>query len=238
MKLIFYFLLTLSIPAFSQVENVQLGADFKDASTLGSRQSGFESLQTYSSGIVNGSQFFYPTWANGTVTTINNETIANKYLLLFDKVRQQLFMKYKDSSFILLADKKQVKSFTVTTDRIHYFVPASTYDVSKKEGFFEILVNNADGYTLLKMVKTKFVKADMTDIEKVRLGEINDAFEDEPSYFVCYKNATLQPILLKERSIRKVLQPVKTKVDDYFTNRPDVPVNETLLIDLLQSINI
>jgi len=230
-------ILILNSTLFAQVEAIQLEADFKDDTRMGTRQSGFESLQNYSSGTVLGSQFFYPNWATGTIINITNEKKSNKYLFLLDKVRQQLFLKWKDSSFILLADQKQINSFNIITDRPHYFVPASTYDSTIKIGFFEILINGGVNYTLLKRVKTNFIKANEHDMQKIKMGENYDAFEDEITYFVSTNHAFPQPISLKEKSIKKIFATQKTKVDNYFTQRSETTLDESFLIDLLNSLN-
>jgi len=223
--------------AWSQVETAEMSADFKEMSKFGSRASGFEGYQTYSSGIVNGSQFFNPNWSPGTITTINNEKVGKNYLFLFDKVRQELFMKWKDSSVILLADKNQISSFTLNTDKAHYFVAAGTYDPSNKGNYFEVLVSNEKGYTLLKLVKTKFVKADERDIEKQRLGDIYDSFQDQVTYYVSFNKGLPQPITLKEKNMLKVLTSVKDKVSGYFEQHPENTVDESFLVGVIESIN-
>src|SRR5487761_2008614 len=95
-------LLTLSllagIPGFSQIENAQMGAEFKEVATNAGRQ--IQGIQTYSSGKVKGCQFFYPTWTSGSITTKNNQVISKNYTFLYDKVRQDVFIKWKDSSVI------------------------------------------------------------------------------------------------------------------------------------------
>lgn len=239
MKLIstFFFAFIFNSSLFAQVEAVQLGADFKEETRFGSRQSGFENLQNYSSGTVLGSQFFYPGWANGTITSINNETLSNKYLFLLDKVRQQLFLKWKDSSFILLAAPKQIRSFAIITDKPHYFVPASTYDSSKTNGFYEILVTGGLNFTLLKKVQTTFIKANEHDMEKIKMGENYDAFEDEVTYYISTNHLLPQAIQLKEKSIKKVLITQKYKVADYFKQESESTVDESFLIALLNMLN-
>jgi len=232
----FIFIFILNLTALSQVESIQSGADFKDASKIGRAQSGYESLQSHSSGIVNGSQFFYPTWAKGTITA-TNQTVSYNYLLLLDNVRQELFMKIKDSATILVADKSQLKSFTISTDKIHYFISAPLFDPTKKDGFFEILINGGTGYSLLKMVKSKFVKANEHDMDKIKMGENYDAFEDEVTYYISLNNLIPQKVTLKEKIIKKVLVTQKTKVDQFFTQNNENPLDEVFLVNLILAVN-
>jgi hypothetical protein len=228
--------LLLFSSAYSQVENAEMGADFKEISKFGSRASGFEGFNTYHSGNVEGSQFYFPNWSAGAVITLTNEKIGKNFLFLYDKVRQELFIKMKDSSTVLLADKTQISSFILNTDGTHTFVPSATYDPSHPGNFFEVLVKSEKGYTLLKFVKTKFVKADERDIEKQRLGEVNDSFQDQITYYI-YNNATLQPVALRERNIEKALAPVKDKVSGYFSQHSYQTLDQSLLINLVESLN-
>jgi hypothetical protein len=227
--------LVLFSTAWSQIQNAEMAADFKEISKFGSRASGFEGFNTYHSGNVEGSQFFFPNWSMGSVTTVSNEKVGSNFVFLYDKVRQELFMKMRDSSTILLADKNQISSFTLNTNGTHNFVPSATYDPSNKGNFFEVLVKNEKGYTLLKLVKTKFVKADERDIEKQRLGEVYDSFQDQITYYI-YNNGTLQPVALKERSILKALAPVKDKVSGYLAQHSGT-IDESFLADLVTSLN-
>jgi hypothetical protein len=228
--------LALCSVARSQVVADAMGDEFKEVSKFGARQSGFEGIQTYHSNNVEGSQFFSPNWASGTVTTINNEKIGKNYLFLYDKVRQELFMKWKDSSFILLADKNQVSAFTLNTDRTHTFVAAGSYDPSNKGNYFEVLVKSDKGYSLLKLIKTKFVKGDERDIEKQRLGEIYDSFQDQVTYYIV-ANGTIQPVTLRKANILKVLAPVRGKASEYFDQHDNSALDESFLTGLVESIN-
>ncbi len=225
-------LLLISLATFSQVESAQIGAEFKEVA----KSTGLNGIQSYSSGEVKGSQFFYPSWAHGTVTTIHNEVIGKDYSFLYDKVRQQLFIKWKDSSAILLAEKDQTKGFTLNTDKVHSFMSASVYDPSDKVNFFEVLAGNNQGYSLLKLTKAKFVKADQTDIIKMKDGDNYDEFIDEITYYISNKSGIPQPITFKAKSIEKAFPALKQKVEDYY-NQNDNATSDSFLIGLVQSLN-
>ncbi len=233
---LFMSLVMLANAAFAQIENSVMADEFKEVSKFGSRQSGFEGIQTYSSGIVNGNQFFSSSWCEGTVSTNFNETFGKNYSFLFDKVRQELFMKWKDTAVILLADKKQISSFTLNTDRVHYFMAGSKFDPALTEIFFEVLVGNEKKYTLLKQVKTKFVKADNRDMEKIKLGENYDSFVDEVTYYL-FCNHFLQQVSLKAKSIKKISSVDQNKINTYFFNHPDNKVDENFIMKLVQFLN-
>ena len=216
--------------------------DFKDIAHYRGRQNGYEAVQTYSSGNIKGSQFFYPGFADGSVTTTNNEVLSGIYQFLFDKVRQEFFIINKsdkrDPPEVLLAEKSQVKSFTLTTDRDHVFVPARNYDAANNTDFYEILDKNDSGFSLLKLTKTTFVKFDNRDMEKVKRGDMYDEFVDKTTYYISFKNGKLQQVTFKQKSLVSAF-PVSKKeiIDDFFRNHNQDEVNEQALINFVDAIN-
>jgi hypothetical protein len=232
-------------PANAQYNPVtSMQNDFKDIATFSKqrKQSGFEGLQSYSSGDVKGSQFFFPAFADGSVTTTNNEVISTIYQFLFDKVRQELFIiskgDKKQPPEVLQADKDQIKSFTITTDKDHLFVPAHKYLPENITDFYEVLKKNDSAYTLLKYVKTTFVKNDTRDIAKMKRGDFYDEFVDESTYYISFKTGTPQQVKLKRSKIIDAF-PASEKqvVEEYIKNHEDDKVDEQFLIALLVAIN-
>ena len=232
-KIIILFLQSTII--YAQVESAQIGAEFKEVSANAGRQ--IQGIQTYNSGEVKGSQFFFPSWTSGSVTTINNEVIGKNYSFLYDKVRQQLFMKWKDSSVLLQAEKDQITGFTLNTDKEYSFASASLYDPLDTSNFFEVLVSNKKGYSLLKLVKATFVKADPTDMLRMREGDVYDKFVDNISYYISYQNGMPKIITFKERSIEKAFPSEKVKIADYFNKNGNGSHNDNFFTGLVQSLN-
>jgi len=235
----------LLLPAFAIIlctagsaqdkNDLSMTVDFKNISGLGRMQS-TDAFQSYKSTSATGSQFYNTTWTEGTVTTATNEVI-NNYLLLYDKVRQELFIRPKDTSIVIQADKSQVKCFTLSTDKPHLFVQAATYDHTLDNNFFEVLVPAVNtNYALLKLTKTTFEKADYNDVLKVKNGEVNDAFVDNVSYYI-YHNGTLTKTALKQKAVEKALQGEKVKVDAFFNAHQNDDLNEQLLTKLVTALN-
>ncbi len=225
----------LTIQVFSQISSVGMSNEFKQITRFGKMQTGFEGLQTYHSGNVKGSQFFNDNWSVGSVTTTDKEVFNNNYLFIYDKVRQELFLKPKDSDVVVLADKSQIYSFSIFTDRMHNFQQALLYDPNQKGNFFEVLVQS-DKYTLLKLIKTTFEKANTNDMEKVRQGNFEDEFVDHVTHYL-YHNHKLQKISLNENSVRKALKDLQSKADDFLNLHSNNEFNEQLLINLITTIN-
>ncbi|HWB28560.1 MAG TPA: hypothetical protein VG738_23970 [Chitinophagaceae bacterium] len=214
--------------------NLSVAVDFKSIAGLGRMQTS-DAFQSYKSGAVTGSQFYTDAWCQGAVTTTANETISN-YLLLYDKVRQELFIRPKDTNLVIQADKSQVKNFTLIVNNApHLFVPSSVYTGLPPGCFFEMLVADTN-YTLLKFTRTTFVRADYIDMLKVRNGEVNDAFVDDITYYVYHNNAIIK-MALKEHAVRKALSGLSPKVDAFLDAHRNNEFSEQLLINLVTALN-
>ncbi len=228
-------LLLFSSHAFNQVEDAQVGAQFQEISKTAGRQ--IQGLESYSSNEVKGSQFFYSQWTTGSVTTIKNEVLNKGYVFLYDKVHQDLYMKWKSSPEILLADKPSIKGFSLEENGVtinflsaHYFNPNDT------SNFYQVLASNAN-YTLLKLTKTTFQKADMTDMEKVKDGDINDEFVDNITYYISYNNEIPKQITTKEKSIEKAFPELKQKISDFYNIDVNSRNSDQFLMSFMQSLN-
>jgi hypothetical protein len=239
MKSILIFSISLiPLHILAQESSVGLRNEFSQISkyTYG-RQSGFEGLQSFSSKQVRGSQFYFPSWSGGSLTVDSNEVTASNYLFLYDKVRQELFMQPKDSAVVLQADKGRIRGFSLVSNGTHNFEVASNYNPDDKTDFFEVLIKNDNSYTLLKLVKTKFVKFDPTDMMRVKSGDTYDEFQDDISYFVSYKHELPKPVKLNDNSMKKALAADKSKVDSYINENYNSERNESFLVGLVNSLD-
>lgn len=250
-------LLLLPFFAFCQATDMSIQNDFKEMSSYGRIQTGYEGIQTYSSGNVKGSQFFNEGWCTGSVTTVSNETISN-YLFMYDKMNQQLYIKQKDANadstsyqltrgtqsfirpektdVIVIAQKEQIVSFTINTDKPHVFIQAATFDSSLKGNFLEVLIQS-NNYSLFKLTKTAFEKFDSHDMIKMKNGDFADEFVDHIDYFI-YHNNRLEKVKLNENSIRKVLKDQRDKLDNFFDQHANDEVDEQLLVSLINDLNL
>jgi hypothetical protein len=219
-------LLFLNTAIFPQVKPGHFASEFMQVG-----------MPTYSTGEINASQFFVPDWTTGSVTTKSNQVISKSYLFLYDKVRQQLFIKPANSSVALTCGKDQISSFTLNGDKVYNFVSASTYDPSDKTNFFEVLSSNSKGYSLLKLVKADLVQADQTDILRMKDGDTSDKFVDDISYYISYDSGIPKKITFKEKSIANAFPALTKKVTAYFDQHGGQGGNENFLIQAVKSFN-
>ena len=71
---------------------------------------------------------------------------------------------------------------------------------------------------------------------KVKEGEVNDAFVDKYIYYVGKADGVLQPVELKNKSVKKVFSEFNLPYQKYM-NEHYQPVNEDYLIDMVTQLN-
>jgi len=232
--------LILSSAALSaQVTNVAMGQEFAElAAHQGYASNGFSAYQNYTSGQINGNQFFLPDWSKGEVVTIHKEVYNEPLQFLYDKVRQEIFIKKKDSALILLANKDEVASFSLKDDqgKQYNFVNSKMFTDETPEVFYQVLVYDSAKISLLKYIKTILMKADYHDMMKVKEGEVNDAFVDKYIYYIVKADGILQPVELKNKSVKKVFGEMNMPYENYMKIHYE-PVNEEYLVNMVKELN-
>jgi hypothetical protein len=237
--IIFPVLLFSSATLFAQVTNVAMGQEFAElAAHQGYASNGFSAYQTYTSSQINGSQFFLSDWSKGEVITIRKEVFNEDLQFIYDKVRQEIFIRKKDSALILLANKDEIQSFSLKDDKGNqfHFVNSKLFTDERPEVFYQVLVYDSSKLSLLKYIKTTFVKADYHDMMKVKEGEIYDAFVDKYIYYLLKADGTLQPVELKTKAVKKVFTDLHINYEAYMHNHYGA-VNEEYLIDMVKELN-
>ena len=228
-----------SVGVSAQATNVAMGQEFAElAAHQGYASNGFSAYQNYTSGQINGSQFFLPGWSKGEIVTVHNEVYNEDLQFIYDKVRQEIFIRKKDSSLTLLANKDEISSFSLKDDqgKQYNFVNSKLYTDEKPEVFYQVLVYDSVKLTLLKYIKTTYVKADYHDMMKVKEGEVNDAYVDKYTYYIVKGDGMLQPVELKNKSVKKVFSELNLPYQNYM-NEHYQPVNEEYLIDMVKQMN-
>ena len=232
-------LLIATATVSAQVTNVAMGQEFADlAAHQGYASNGFSAYQNYTSGQINGSQFFLPAWSKGEVVTIRKEVYNEDLQFLYDKVRQEIFIRKKDSALVLWANKDEIQSFSLKDEqgKQYNFVNSKLFTDETPRVFYQVLVYDSNKLSLLKYIKTTLVKADYHDMMKVKEGEVDDAFVDKDVYYIVKPDGILQPVELKNKSVKKVFSEMNLPYQKYMNDHYQ-PVNEDYLIDMVKQLN-
>jgi hypothetical protein len=242
------FILVLLVPAsvFPQTQTVRnslttqgltSGHEFDVFQKAGG--GGLSAFNTSPSGDVRGTQFFLPDWSKGEVITIRKEVYGDDLQFVYDKVRQELFVRKKDAEPILLANKDEIKSFSLSDEnRAQYnFVNSKYFSDERPEVFYQVLVYDSSKLSLFKYTKTSFVRGNPNDMMKQKEGAIYDEFVDKIIYYLEMGKGELKTIQLKSKSIRKVLDELHINADAYLNSHPERP-DEKYLTEMIRSLNL
>jgi hypothetical protein len=242
-----FFMLALVIPAsiFAQTQTIRNsmaapslnpGNEFDIYQKSGG--GGLAAFKTGYAGDVKGSQFFLPDWTKGEVITVRQEVYGDDLQFVYDKVRQELFVRKKDADPVLLANKDEIKSFSLTDEnRAQYnFINSKYFSDERPEVFYQVLVYDSSKLSLFKYIKTSLVRGNPNDIIKQNEGKVYDEFVDKIIYYLEMGKGDFKPVPLKSKNIRKVLDELHINADAYLNSHPEQP-DEKYLIEMIQSLN-
>jgi hypothetical protein len=204
--------------------------NFAETTSIGIEKSPFGDKKN-----VVGSQFLFPDWVNGAV--INSDGVKfTDGQFNFDKITQNLYVKMKDTSanVAFQVDQSQIKSFSITDGALTFnYTKVHSLDTNKL--YNELYKGNK--YSLYKDIKTKFIPSDYQTNGIVSSGNMYDEYKDESTYYVVTSAGSSHEISLKSKSIKAFFAPDKDKVDAFFKNHANMPVDENFLVLLVGSLN-
>jgi len=170
---------------------------------------------------------------------MEDNVISNLLLLMFDKINHDLYFKPKNATEILLADKNQVKKFVINTDGYSAtFVRGSQIPGAEPDKFYVLLTGDSSGYVLYKIIKTRFIKANKQDLERIKKGDFDDEYRDEFSYYILSSNNPIKQIKLNIKSILSLLPTESVKVKAYKDQYDQYDVNEKFIKGLIEYLYI
>jgi hypothetical protein len=189
-------------------------------------------------GDVKGNPFFLTDWSKGEVVTTRREVYGDDLQFVYDKVRQELFVRKKDAEPILLTNKDEIKSFSLTDEKnIQYnFINSKYFTEERPEVFYQVLVYDSSKLSLFKYIKTTFVRNNPSDMMKQKEGDVYDEFVDKNIYCLKMGKDELKTIQLKSKSIKKVLEEFQFNAETYLSSHPE-QLDEKYLIELIKSLN-
>jgi len=182
-----------------------------------------------------GNRYLYEKWVSGSILGVDGVVYnSSKYSFNYDKISQKLFM-LLDSNRVLELNSGDIAGFTLRDDSSEYHFERlkNSTDVN----FYEPLYKDEKGYSLYKLLKTKFMKADYQTNGIIESGRKYDEYADEVQYFIVTTKQELNRIDFKKKSLEKVLEGESPKVQSFFDQHKGDKVNEEFVKNLLQFIN-
>ena len=182
-----------------------------------------------------GNRYLYETWVDGSVTGVNGVVYNSpKYRYNYDKINKKLFM-LLDTTTVVELSSEDIAGFNLKTDG-----QVSVFERLKNStdlNFYQAVYKNDKGYSLYKLLTTKFKKADYQTNGIIESGKKYDEYIDEQVYFVLSPKQELIKISFKKKNIEKVLENESTKVSTFFNQHKNETLDENLVKELLRYLN-
>jgi hypothetical protein len=182
-----------------------------------------------------GNRYLFTRWVNGSVRNLRDSVFNYPNVLYnYDKIGQSLLL-YQDKKIVIEVYSDQIKSFTLKgPDKDYVF---EHINLINTEDFFQRVVTNKK-YSLVKTVRTRFVKADYSTNGISESGNNYDEYKDLSTYYIIFPGTKdFAKIELKKKSIKQALPKESARIDGFFyTNNPEA-VDEAFLIKLFDELN-
>jgi len=185
-----------------------------------------------------GSRYLFDHWVNGSAVSTMKDVSVNSQTLLFnyDKITHNLYIT-QDKKTVVEVDKNQIQSFTLHGDGGQDYA-FERVNLINTDQFFQPLVKSGDKYTLYKLTKTTFKKADYHSDGLTESGHNYDEYVENSEFYILFPGGKeYKKIELKKKSIKDALSPAAARVNDYFSGHKYDDINESFLKGLVSVIN-
>jgi hypothetical protein len=183
-----------------------------------------------------GSRYLFTNFIKGKITNTQNNQLDNGYSFNYDKVTQKFIITQNEKDFFAVEDQN-VKSF-ILSNILGNEMTFIKVPVISDNFYVQLLEGGENNYVLCKYTKTKLEKANYVSTGLIESGHNYDEFIDETIYFLVFPDGTtLKTIPLKKNGIKENLSNEKPKVDNYFSENKNLPVNEAFLTGLIKTLN-
>lgn len=182
-----------------------------------------------------GNRYLFDHWAKGTVIGTDGVTYkpANAQFN-YDKIDQKLFM-LVDNKTVMELGSEAIAGFSLSSNdsNFHFERLKNSTDLR----FYEPLYKSEKGYSLYKLVDTKFKKADYQSNGMLESGNKYDEYIDQDIYYILTSKGELIKIDFKKKSLERALTNESSKVETFFTEHKKDRLDEELVKNLLQYLN-
>lgn len=183
-----------------------------------------------------GNRYLFEKWVSGAVTGTDGVVYnSSKFSFNYDKVGKKLFMQMDSSKTVMELSSKDIAGFSLKEDDKEYHFERLKNSIDLN--FYQPVYKEEKGFSLYKLLATKFVKADYQTNGITESGNKFDEYVDEEQYFILSPKGELIKIEFKKKSIEKALENESSKVDAFFSDHKKDKVDEEFVKGLLQSLN-
>ncbi|WP_374948434.1 hypothetical protein [Mucilaginibacter sp.] len=229
----------LTMASADTIKTTMVGS--KMISDESKQQSGFftsslgnVSIRTQQVESVKGSRYLFVSWVHGFAITKSDSIIqSNDYLCNYDKIDGSLLFS-RNTRDALLADKNQIKSFTLVDDGGKSYTYA--YNAAINSNKFVAVITSGNKYSIYKDLSTRFIKANYVTNGITSSGNNYDEYVDENTYYIAKAGGQPQRISLRKKSIKSALAADAQRVQEYMDAQTG-EIDETYLAGLGEQLN-
>lgn len=181
-----------------------------------------------------GNRYLFDDWVKGSVVNYTGETFMNPNALYnYDKVDNKLLIKLENT--IVALNSFEIGEFTLLKDSASYNFERIRN--LKDFHFYQPVLKSTKGYSLYKLLITKFKQADYFTNGIVESGNKYNEYVDETEWYILTEKKELMKIILKEKYIKKILQADGAKVNHFFEGHGKQKIDEQFIRALITSLN-
>jgi len=182
-----------------------------------------------------GNRYLYENWVDGFVIGTDGNTYNSpRFKYNYDKISKKLFMLY-DSATVIELSSGDIAAFTLknpdgdlTFERLKN---------STDQNFYQAVYKQDKGYSLYKLLTTKFSKSDYQTNGIIESGKKYDEYVDTEEYFILSPKQEITKIIFKKKSIDKALEAEYNRVQAFYSQHKSDIVDQEFVKQLLQYLN-
>lgn len=181
-----------------------------------------------------GSRYLLDHWVKASLKAPDGQRYdSSGFLFNYDKITKTLWATANQQTAVEVS-KEQVSAFVLLDDSREYFFALEP--MVDKENLLQIIVAEPGKYSLYKMIKARFEKANYMTSGLTESGHDYDEYVDEPGYFVLFPSGQAQAVQLKRKIIREIFEKEPT-AKAYLSAHKSDTVNEEFLKQLIRALN-
>jgi hypothetical protein len=191
---------------------------------------------THQQGALHGNRYLYNKFVHGFVINVSGALVHNEgYLFDYDKIGGLLMLTTNNKNVTLIS-WDLAKSFTLFNDHDKTLRFTQVPDIDKTH-YLQVLASGGK-YSIYKLIKTTFVKADYENNGISSHGNDYDEYVDDADYYA-FDNQTnqYQKFSLRKKSIKEAFAKDADKVNKFMSDHSNDNIDDTYLTDLGAYLN-
>lgn len=179
-----------------------------------------------------GNRYLFERWVSGTVLGTDGVTYKpGNAVFNYDKIAQKLFM-LVDGKTVMELSSGSIAGFRLTSNDTSFSF--ERLKNSTDLNFYQPIYKTGKGYSLYKLLQTKYKQANYQTNGIIQSGNKYDEYVDETQYFILSPKQELIKIDFKKKSLERALTNDGSKLETFFSTHKKDKVDEEFVKNLLQ----